>query len=749
MRLLELELENWGRHSKLKVDLSGGLQISGRNGTGKSSILEAVRFIFSESGSGYKSRIRKGADHARVKLRFQRGADVYSVEKRLFPKKASAANMWINRNPVADNPGSVYRRMQEVLSEDVLDKLMYVPQGTLTDLISRLRLKGGRQELDRLFGLDRLEEVYRGIGEEIRLKEVEGELIGRSLARYPPDAEAVFEKEVSGILSQRKSLEKKLEECGREQKILDSKIEQLERKIEEMRSVKKRKDELLEKQNELRVKSAGIGKEVEGLRESLRLLSEKKAEADVLLAASGGLKKYPAVREFLVELADDESKLAGLGDLAQKKKVYEEVEAELSSRYTLEIEYEAATEKASKLRTDVGVRRQHLLERRGYLRDLASLSGKAKCPRCNQALTSQHVAEEKKAAEEEIHKLEKDIKEMSAELLSFQVKSDSAKKKLDELMKKDAENRQRKLEIERGAKEKEALREDVKKIKEALSEAGYSGESLKQSEDRVKELQEIEARISVFSSEIKKEARYVKEAAAKEELLKELLAEEKSLAAESGKLKYDEAVLEDLRRRREGFISQKTTMLLEARDAKSRISEGEIFEAEVLAKKKELSDLKKKEKDLSSEIGLIREAREIFHTDKGVAKYLREKYVKQLSVLLTQHFRRINQNPRYRDITFDKDYELEIRTAEGGFTVDQLSGGEKVQIAIALRIALLELLSPMRLLMLDEPFGSLDRDHRDVLGEALNRIAGEGQLIIVTHIPVDSLQLPELDLGGY
>jgi len=64
-------------------------------------------------------------------------------------------------------------------------------------------------------------------------------------------------------------------------------------------------------------------------------------------------------------------------------------------------------------------------------------------------------------------------------------------------------------------------------------------------------------------------------------------------------------------------------------------------------------------------------------------------------------------------------------------------------------MALLELLSPMRLLMLDEPFGSLDKDHREALGESLNRIAGEGQLLIVTHIPVDSLQLPGLDLGGY
>ena len=383
------------------------------------------------------------------------------------------------------------------------------------------------------------------------------------------------------------------------------------------------------------------------------------------------------------------------------------------------------------------------------MRDLASLSGKAACPRCNQKLTPEHVASEKKAAQERIQALDKEIKEMSGELLSAQGKAEAAKKKLDELTKKDAENRQRKLEIERGAKDEEALLADIEKIKDGLSGAGYSGESLKEVEDRVSELGEIEARIKVFAGEMKREAHYAKEAAAKEELFNRLVAEEKKLSAESEKLVYDEALLEDLRRRRESMLSQKSATSLEVERANSRMREGELKEADIVSKKKELADIRKKEKDLSSETALIKEARDMFHTDKGVAKYLREKYIRQLSILLTQHFRRINQNPKYRDIVFDKDYELEIRTAEGSFTVDQLSGGEKVQLAIALRVALLELLSPMRLLMLDEPFGSLDRDHRDVLGEALNKIASEGQLIIVTHIPVDSLQLPELDLGGY
>ena len=196
-------------------------------------------------------------------------------------------------------------------------------------------------------------------------------------------------------------------------------------------------------------------------------------------------------------------------------------------------------------------------------------------------------------------------------------------------------------------------------------------------------------------------------------------------------------------------MAVKSAAAVDMEKSNSLLSVGQAKEAELSARKKELADYKEREKELLSATSLMREARGIFHTDKGVVKYLREKYIRQLGILLTEHFRRINQNPKYKDIVFDQDYELEIRGSEGSFSVDQLSGGERVQIAIALRMALLELLSPMRLLMLDEPFGSLDKDHREALGESLNRIAGEGQLLIVTHIPVDSLQLPELDLGGY
>jgi exonuclease SbcC len=177
-------------------------------------------------------------------------------------------------------------------------------------------------------------------------------------------------------------------------------------------------------------------------------------------------------------------------------------------------------------------------------------------------------------------------------------------------------------------------------------------------------------------------------------------------------------------------------------------SEKEIKDVE--AKKKEYSQLKKSLGEVEKGIRLLKSAREIFHRDRGLARYLREKFVGQLNSQITYYFKKFNQKPQYTEVSFDREYSIKFKTSTGTLGLDQISGGEKIQLALALRIALIDIMSPIRLLILDEPFGSLDEEHRELLGETLNKIAESGQLILVTHVHVDSLQLAtRLELGGY
>jgi exonuclease SbcC len=187
----------------------------------------------------------------------------------------------------------------------------------------------------------------------------------------------------------------------------------------------------------------------------------------------------------------------------------------------------------------------------------------------------------------------------------------------------------------------------------------------------------------------------------------------------------------------------------EIRECKFMLKEIDAKTAENERKTAEYLEVKSRLEGAEKKLRLLKRAREVFHTDKGLPKYLRDKYVGQMGALLSRYFRQFNQNPAYKEVTFDRDYSIQVKSTNGVLSLTQLSGGERVQLAVALRIALIELLSPTRTLILDEPFGSLDRDHREILGETLNRMSGSWQLVVVTHVQVESINLPKLELSGY
>jgi len=178
----------------LDVDLSRGLQIHGRNGTGKSSILEAIRFCFKETAAGYKRRIHHGERKAEVELSFSLEGSSYLIKKTIYVDKPSEATLLRNETLIADNPSSVHRSLGGILQEEVIENLLYVPQDGLTHLVENLTQKGGRQTLDSLFGLDRLEKVYAGIGDETKSLKAKLEIYEKQRAKYPDDFPQEYER---------------------------------------------------------------------------------------------------------------------------------------------------------------------------------------------------------------------------------------------------------------------------------------------------------------------------------------------------------------------------------------------------------------------------------------------------------------------------------------------------------------------------------------------------------------------------
>lgn len=95
----------------------------------------------------------------------------------------------------------------------------------------------------------------------------------------------------------------------------------------------------------------------------------------------------------------------------------------------------------------------------------------------------------------------------------------------------------------------------------------------------------------------------------------------------------------------------------------------------------------------------------------------------------------------YRDIMGDysghlewsEDYELSLEVRGNHRTFRQLSGGEQMCAALALRLALLREMSNVDIAFFDEPTTNLDADRREGLAERIMQVRGFSQLFVISH----------------
>jgi DNA repair exonuclease SbcCD ATPase subunit len=84
------------------------------------------------------------------------------------------------------------------------------------------------------------------------------------------------------------------------------------------------------------------------------------------------------------------------------------------------------------------------------------------------------------------------------------------------------------------------------------------------------------------------------------------------------------------------------------------------------------------------------------------------------------------------EVSIDADYGIETNIDGNSVSFYYLSGGQQVCLALAIRLALLKAVSGLDLMLIDEPFDSLDNLSKEAVVKALSNLAIE-QFIIITH----------------
>ncbi len=153
---------------------------------------------------------------------------------------------------------------------------------------------------------------------------------------------------------------------------------------------------------------------------------------------------------------------------------------------------------------------------------------------------------------------------------------------------------------------------------------------------------------------------------------------------------------------------------------------------DLLEKLKDIEKCEKELKRMEKLMDLLNKIRNAFSKD-GIQLDIR-----RMARPLIQRYLRTIFNEfgmEYSDVEISDDFNVKVLGPNGQETIDMMSGGEKIALGIALRLAIAKAIAgeSMEMLLLDEPTIHLDRYRRRELIEILRKLATIPQLIIVTH----------------
>lgn len=117
---------------------------------------------------------------------------------------------------------------------------------------------------------------------------------------------------------------------------------------------------------------------------------------------------------------------------------------------------------------------------------------------------------------------------------------------------------------------------------------------------------------------------------------------------------------------------------------------------------------------------------------KEAAPRITERYVQSISHEADRLFRELLNRPNVA-LDWTRDYEIIVQEGAHSRRFINLSGGEQMCAALAVRLALLKVLADINIAFFDEPTTNMDRPRRESLAEAIANIKSFRQLFVISH----------------
>jgi exonuclease SbcC len=780
-----LVLKNFKRFREQTICFHDGITgILGNNGTGKSSIVQAIFFaLYGVQATGISpdyivSSFASPKERCEVRLDFRMGGEGYTVVRTFKKGKSVQHDATFHKDGQlrATGVSQVETEVRRTLGMGPVDfkNTVYAAQKDLLTLLENT--PGKRREwFLRALGID-----YLNTGSQKILKEQIDEKIG-GVQRMEGTLEAL-ERELDA--EEYAALKASVAEY-------EQALVQLEKQHRDLCGKKKGLDEEFRlyqdqwtKYTELRVRHSALSLERDGLKKQ-RDLARSKLTGLVRLeleyhTLSGRLAPYAEKRQALEALrklkAEHDQAQAGVlsaeRECLETKKRAELVKARIAAidqdagkrtaliarvrhalsigpeigDYDLEHHIVTLSEQVSHEIGTFFAQLKNLESSKKKLladRDSIRMAGaEGTCPLCRQKLGSHYGS-----IEEEFRM---QIRQIDHETAEVSGKQEAAAKSRDSIIaQKPALSEIRSLSgkltmrVSFEAELRDVLAQLLVKeagcdaLRNKIGELRFEEEHYTRVEREVADLEKVQDRFNDVREELAKVDALKKQAADLEGQITRKQEEIAHITAEIERSSFDPEKSGMLERARAEIETDVRDIAEKTMQATERMKYARVKIAQYLKTEAQVRELQKQFADTREEIELLKLTRTVI---ADYVIYLMQVVRSRLEGEVSRIISEITGG-RYEQVLLDEDFNLLVRDIDDDYTIDRFSGGEQDDIAVALRIALSRYLAELHnvqestLLIFDEIFGSQDEERRNNLLTTLRTQESRfPQIILISHI---------------
>ncbi|VVB96571.1 DNA double-strand break repair Rad50 ATPase [uncultured archaeon] len=744
MLIKSVELKNIKSYRHGTIEFKEGINgISGLNGHGKTTILEAIGYVlFDYLPYSEKDFKRRGEKSAYVTVEVVANGTIYRLTKKLggeFTVRGPDTNITGKKDALAWLAHNLFPFSNLDELPGIFENAVGVPQGMFTAAFINPPVKR-KLTFDEILKVEEYRKAYDNLRDTMALidteiNSIENDINGlrirtegygkkkdeRDKLKVSVENLKIDLKEFTESVNSKKIILEALRKQKEELEKLNSEINQLNAKLEgQNQQLKKTKEELgrSEEAQKTIFDLSGMKKKYEQARKNLERLDELRKNREVIVDK---LNKIQSDRSLLT---DKKIRINLLKAEIEKKT--EEKNAILPF-IKEQVELEKKKEGANQERA-IFVKEISDIKSRMNLASAKNICPVMKGVRCNSINDlSEYFREQLEGARSNLKVSMNSLKTLESQL--NELGDPRSKVNGFEMLIKNRTEEAAKLskeiesfpEKENAANELKINLENYKTIDDDMRNAKGQTKELEPFYQKYLQNQSLAARVTENKNEFEKQQKSIVEG---EEKYKEL--QKRINEMRKG---FSETDLAETQRTYEEMVAKVRGFQVEIKEKEVQLQK---LNRDILEMEKYLSGIAELEVKLENEKRFRDYAKFIRETLRDSGQHIVIELIGEIEEEANSLYCSI-MDDFSQELRWSEDYEIKIIDSGEEKIFQQLSGGEKMGAALAVRLALLKILSNSDFVFLDEPTQNMDEIRRENLSEQITKIKGFKQVFVISH----------------